>query len=223
MINWIHSKLNAVESGWDPITAKYASEYALNEWEKLDESVLDPIEEWVGGFGGKEVLDLGGGPGQFSVAMARRGANVTWHDVSRNYQRILDQRAQGLPIRISLGYMEDAVRLGTSRFDVIFSRICWYYCRGDRSFSRLIYNLLRPGGIGYVDTNNSTFQYASLSNLAKFRTWLNSATFLKIGHPHPPRGRIASLMMAFPLKRIAIDYSRETNDRILFEKSEAIR
>lgn len=197
----------------------HACTYADGAWRDFDELPLDTIEPWLGGFGGKEVLDLGGGPGQFSCAMARRGARVTWHDVSRNYLNIAKQRAAGLPIRYSLGYLEEAQALGEARFDLVLNRICWYYSRGDRSFARLIWKLLRPGGIGYVDASNSTFRVASLSTSAQVRTLLNSVCYWKIGHPHPPHGRIAKLLLRLPIDRMLVDYSQPSSDRVMFVKS----
>lgn len=52
-----------------------ARTYAEVAWRDLDELPLDTIEPWLGGFAGKEVLDLGGGP--VSCAMARRSARGT--------------------------------------------------------------------------------------------------------------------------------------------------
>jgi 2-polyprenyl-3-methyl-5-hydroxy-6-metoxy-1,4-benzoquinol methylase len=218
VINWLHSKLHRPERGWDPISLQHAMHYAQDEWLKLDESPLEEIERWLGGFSGKEVLDLGGGPGQFSVAMARRGARVTWHDVSRNYRQIVEQRNPGLNMSYSIGYLEDALSLGESRFDLVFNRICWNYSRSDSDFAGLVWRLVRPGGIGYVDTTNSTFQYDAQPVSARLRTWLSTCTGLKVGHPLPPHGRVARLLLRLPIERALVDYSQSTNDRVLFKK-----
>ena len=218
MINWLHATLHRPEKGWDPIPLEHATQYAQDEWHKLDESPLTEIESWLGGFAGKEVLDLGGGPGQFAVAMARRGARVTWHDVSTNYRRIVEQRNPGLAVSYSVGYLEDAIALGEGRFDLVFNRICWNYSRSDAAFAEIIWRLVRPGGIGYVDTTNSTFGYDALPLSARLRTRLSTGTGLKVGHPLPPRGRIARLLLRLPVERVLIDYSRPTNDRVLFRK-----
>lgn len=221
MINWLHSKLHRPERGWDPISRLHAIQYAEDEWRKLDESPLDEIARWLQGFAGKEVLDLGGGPGQFTVAMARRGARVTWHDVSHNYRQIVEQRNPGLNVSCSIGYLEDAIALGEGRFDLVFNRICWNYSRSDSAFAELLWRLIRPGGIGYVDTTNATFQYAAQPASARLRTWLSARTGLKVGHPLPPRGRVAQLLLRLPIERALIDYSQPTNDRVLFRKSES--
>ena len=87
MINQIHQALLRPEKGWDPVPASHAAVYAPFAWAHVrDEGVIDRIEDAMGRVAGKKVLDLGGGPGQYSVAFARRGANVTWHDVSAVYQ-----------------------------------------------------------------------------------------------------------------------------------------
>jgi len=95
VINKIHARIYRPERGWDPVPADYAQQYAEAVWRQVDEAWLDVLARRIGGFEGKEVLDLGGGPGQYSVAFAKRGASVTWLDVSRNYMRIAQETAQG--------------------------------------------------------------------------------------------------------------------------------
>src|SRR5260370_11759575 len=144
MMNGVEGKVRTRQRGWDTITLEDARSYAALEWQKFDERPLQEIEEWLGGFSGKEVLDLGGGPGQFTIAMAHKGSRVTWHDISQNYRRIAQARNPGLPVEYSLGYLEDAIALGEGRFDLVFNRICWNYSRSDDAFATLIWRLLRP-------------------------------------------------------------------------------
>jgi 2-polyprenyl-3-methyl-5-hydroxy-6-metoxy-1,4-benzoquinol methylase len=221
MINWLHSRFHKPSQGWDPIAPEWARDYSNNEWNSLNLSCIDEIECWLGGFGGKRILDLGGGPGQFSVAIARRGGMVTWHDVSKSYLDIARMRAAdaGVEIRWSLGYLEDAERAFKAEFDLVFNRVCWYYCRNDYLFSRIIWNVLKKDGVCYIDTNNSYFRSDSLTAAARFRIWLNSYFWIKIGHPMPPRGRIAKLFLMRPLSKMLVDYDRLENDRVIFRKA----
>ena len=169
------------------------------------------------------MLDLGGGPGQYAVALAQRGARVTWHDVSRTYMDMSKHKAEALGltdrIRFSLGYLDEAPQLLGESFDLVFNRICWYYGFGDRSFAAVIYGLVKPGGFGYIDTTHSGYQREQLSTSARLRTWLNDRSAIKIGHPYPPRGRLARLFLRHDLERLSVDYSTPTNDRILFRKA----
>ncbi len=184
--------------------------------------MLDALESQVGGFKGKSVLDLGGGPGHYSLAMAQRGGQVTWHDVSGTYLQISRGKAQELGladrIRFSLGYLDEAPRLLGERFDLVFNRICWNYGFGDKSFAAVVYALVKPGGFGYVDTTHSGYKRQMLSAPARLRTWLNDRTGVKIGHPMPPHGRLAKLFLHHAVKRMTVDYRSPTNDKVLFEK-----
>lgn len=217
VINWIYTRWYRPEDGWDPIPKDYAEHYANDEWQNLDCEVIAQLEQWTGGLQGKRLLDLGGGPGQYSVAFAKRGALVTWHDVSRNYLEIAQAKAREHDVHItfSLGYLEDAERYVSTGFDVVFNRICWYYGRGDRSFARLLYQLVRPGGVGYVDVPIAQ-RSTQLTRAMRLRTWINTYTYFKIGHPFPPRGRAAALFQRYPLSQIHIDYRLPGNDRIFF-------
>lgn len=198
---------------------EYAEKYAAIEWGKLNTALLDQLEQQLGGLHGKRILDLGGGPGQYSVAFAQRGAEVTWHDISGNYMRIAQQHAAtaGATVQFSLGYMEAAKKFSIHPFDLVFNRLCWYYCKNDWEFVRLIYNLIKPGGAGYIDTNNTAF--AAISGRKKIIYFLSNRLGWKVGHPFPPRGRIARLLHKYPIDSIAVDYTTGRNDKIFFVKS----
>lgn len=94
-------------------------------------------------------MDLGGGPGQYSVAFARRGASVTWLDVSHNYLHIAQQKAHEADVEITfvLGYMDEAPRILGKQFDLVFNRVCFCYSWNDALFVAVIYRLMRLGGI----------------------------------------------------------------------------
>ncbi|GBC97314.1 Ubiquinone biosynthesis O-methyltransferase [bacterium HR16] len=222
MINKIHARIYRPERGWDPVPADYAQQYVEAVWRQVDEAWLDALARRIGGFEGKEVLDLGGGPGQYSVAFTKRGASVTWLDVSRNYLRIAQEKAKeaGVEVTFVLGYMDEAMQILRKQFDFVFNRICFCYSWNDASFVDIIYQLVRPGGYAYIETNNSSFGRDKLSPHARFRTWLNAALRIKIGHPHPPRGRIPMLFLRYPIKQMVVEYPGPHIDRIFVQRAE---
>lgn len=222
MINRIHARIHRPERGWDPVPADYARRYAEAEWQKVDEGLLDALAYRVGGFEGKQVLDLGGGPGQYSVAFAKRGASVTWLDVSRNYLQVAQEKAKeaGVEVTFVLGYMDEAPQILRKQFDFVFNRICFYYGWNDASFAKVVYALMRPRGCAYIETNNSSFGWDRLSLTARFRIWLNAALGIKIGHPHPSRGRIPALFLRYPIKQMVVEYPESYIDRIFVQRAE---
>lgn len=220
MYNTLHALLHRPEKGWDPMPGEYAEKYAAIEWEKINSALIDQLESQIGDLKGKRILDLGGGPGQYSVAFAQRGAEVTWHDISRNYMRIAQRHAAaaGVELEFSLGYMEEAKKFIAHPFDLVFNRICWYYCKNDWKFARLIYDLVKPGGAGYIDTNNTAF--AAITGRKKIIYFLSNRLAWKVGHPFPPRGRVARLLHKYPIDYMTVDYSTGRNDKVFFVKSE---
>ncbi len=223
MINRLHAFLYRPERGWDPVPSGHASTYADKEWSAgVREELLDELDAWVGGLAGKRVLDLGGGPGQYSVAFAKRGAIVTWHDVSRTYLEFARGKASanGVNIDFSLGYMDEAPAILKTQFDLVFNRICWNYGFSDRGFAQTLFTLVKPGGIGYLDTTHSGWRRETLPTSARLRTWLNDALAIKIGHPFPPHGRLARLFSRLPIEKMLVDHAMPTNDRILFLRSQ---
>jgi SAM-dependent methyltransferase len=214
VINQLLARLYRPERGWDPVPPEWAASYADGEWARFDPSVVDLIESRTGSVAGKRVLDLGGGPGQYSAEFARRGADVVWHDVSRRYREIAQARTSeiGVSVRFSLGYLEDAKVFLDQPFDLVFNRICWNYSQDDRRFADLVYALVRPGGAGYVDSHHGVHR----SGIRELLYELNARTGWKIGHPPPPPGRIAALLSHRPLESIDTSASTADNDRVLF-------
>jgi 2-polyprenyl-3-methyl-5-hydroxy-6-metoxy-1,4-benzoquinol methylase len=215
-VNFLHKLLHRYEDGWDPISPEYANEYASLVPGGINMTLLDNLS---GGLAGKRVLDLGGGPGHYSVLLAKRGARVTWHDVSREYEKIARKHAEdcGVSLDFSMGYLEEAAKFGDNPFDLVFCRVCWNYCRSDRSFSRLVYRLIKPGGIGYIECNNTAF--ANPRGFLRLQYWLNRYVWWKIGHPLPPHGRIAKLMQKYPVTFMELDYNSDKSDIVTFVKS----
>jgi 2-polyprenyl-3-methyl-5-hydroxy-6-metoxy-1,4-benzoquinol methylase len=217
-INYLHSLLHRVERGWDPIREEYAHAYSELAWSERSPKVVQNLAELLGGFSGKRVLDLGGGPGQYSILFAELGADVTWHDISRKYLAIARSRANAsaVHLKFSLGYLEDAGSFLKEPFDLVFSRVCWYYARSDRQFSKLLYSLVKPGGVGYIECNTPAFSRPR--NWRKIQYWLNTNLWLKIGHPLPPHGRIEQLFRKMPISRLTTNYSSPLKDIVVFTK-----
>ena len=218
MINWIHSLFHRPEKGWDPIPPEYASVYAKAAYERWDERVLDRLEHLTGGLAGKEVLDLAAGPGQCSISFALRGARVTWYDVSAGYKRIASQAAEqrGAKLEYVMGYMDEAEAILRRTYDIVFNRVSWYYGMSDAGMAKTIYRLLKPGGVGYVETGNAEGRSWSLSR--RMLQALNKYCSIKIGHPYPPHGRIADLFSSLNVRKMMVDYSDPRTDIVMFVK-----
>jgi 2-polyprenyl-3-methyl-5-hydroxy-6-metoxy-1,4-benzoquinol methylase len=216
-VNYFHGLLHPVEKGWDPVSAEYAQGYAQFASTEVDAGLVDRLGALSGGLAGKRVLDLGGGPGQWSVLFAKLGAHVVWHDPSRTYQKLASAHAEanGVSLEFSLGYLEEAKKFGQHSFDLVFCRVCWYYSRDDRAFSRLLCSLVKPGGVGYVECNIPDRPKQPTGR--RIQSWLNDRLWLKIGHPLPPRGRIAALIHRHPVRFLEADYRSEERDIVIFQ------
>jgi SAM-dependent methyltransferase len=225
MLNFVHSYFHRVERGWDPIKTEVARYYDEVAQSHVDQGVelLSRLEQKIGGFRGRRVLDFGGGPGHWAVAMAQRGANVTWHDPSGRFLSQAKERARrsGVTIAFSLGYLEAAPRVLREPFDLVFCRLCWCYGRGDRTLGRVLYNLVKPGGYGYVEC--PTPAYAPPRNAGRWlQSELNELLWWKIGHPYPPHHRIAKIVTSYPVSHVELDYTSPLFDIVLFRKALAL-
>lgn len=210
------------EKGYDPVPAAFAAKYADNEYQKLDNDVVDKICGQLGALENRTLLDLGGGPGQFSLAFAQRGAQVTWHDISQNYLKIAREKAKNNKVKInfSLGYLEEA----KGKFDVLFNRICWYYCLNDKQFAHQIYDLLNVGGKGLIIVNNEDFLNKELQVerplkklIIKFSFWLNEKLGIKLTHVHPSHQKLKNIFSKLKFQNLNIERNGH-NTLITFNK-----
>jgi 2-polyprenyl-3-methyl-5-hydroxy-6-metoxy-1,4-benzoquinol methylase len=180
--------------------------------------LVDDLGSRIGGLEGKRVLDLGAGPGQYSIGFAQRGAQVTWHDISHKYMSIAKHYAEkyGVNVEFSLGYLEDAKKFIDTPFDLVFVRGCWFCCINDRDFAKLVYQLAKPGGAGYIDTFDFDREGKWQLN---FKYYLNKYLWFKVGHPNPPPGRVANLINSYKIDQLNADYSSQGSDFVFFIKS----
>jgi len=219
---WLKYYFQKPEKGFDPVPKAFAEKYAANEYQKLNNEVIEAIKERVPDFKNKTILDLGAGPGQYSIAFAKKGAKVTWHDISQNYLDIAKTKAanESLALNFSLGYLEEA----HGKFDIIFNRICWYYCINDIRFAKCIYNLVKENGYGFIIVNNEKYlkeeleKESGLKKMAmKMSYWLNENFNIKFTHVHPSHKKLTKIFARLNFKHLQLE-QRGHNTLITFNK-----
>ncbi len=173
-----------------------------------DLTLVDEFESLCGGFKNKTLVDLGAGPGQFTLEFLKRGANATWWDVSHNYMQLAKQTFEKNnvnPICI-LDYMDNLY----GQYDLVFNRICWYYCFDDASFLKAIYDSLYAGGSAYLVLHN---EYRVFNNslspikkaLLKFTFYINEQFNFKVGHVMPSTQKIRSIFSKYKFQQLIIE------------------
>ena len=145
----------------------YYDRNAQREWERLDQphrkielvSTLFLIEKYFPRVG--RVCDIGGGPGRYTVELARRGYQVSLIDLSEEEVRLartqLDQ--MGLHAEELLtGDARDLSRLGSESFDAALLMGPMYHliAAPDRASALSeLRRILKPGGVAVVAYLNS--------------------------------------------------------------------
>lgn len=212
MINRIKSWFQRPEKGWDPVPSEYAKKYSERCYAEDISDACVEIKDFFRDVRDKKVLDLGAGPGQFTCFFAEQGADITWHDVSKNYYDIFCKKYPDLNVKTVLSYIDDI----SGSYDFVFNRVCWYYSMNDKSFLRAIYRAMKPGAKGYFIIPNEGY-LASLSQVGLGRAirliqfYLNNSWGIKIGHPMNTTKRIRKLFRHYPWGTLDINVDgRET-------------
>lgn len=222
MFNYLMAFFQNPKKGWDPIPAKYAEQYTQWTYDNVDLAMISELEFYVNGLENKKVLDLGGGPGLYAITFAKKGANVTWLDISRNYMNIVQQAAS--KENVVLNYVIDYMDFAEGNFDVLFNRVCWAYCFNDTSFMKKVYDLVKPNGYGYLILHDEGLigKYNDYGFVKKtiltFLYHLNDKTGIKVGHPVTSLKRIRKIFSKYTYKEISIEKRGRDLVYIKFQK-----
>lgn len=108
--------------------------------------IISFLAQALGGFGGKEILDLGCGTGFFSLALKQRGAYLFCVDTSKEALAIA--RNKGLENIFFTA--APVLPFEENKFDAVIVLDVLEHIEDDKSASREIFRVLKPGGIAVV-------------------------------------------------------------------------
>ena len=126
------------------------------EWDRLQ--VRFPVEKYITTHmmdryirPGESILDIGGGPGQYSIHYARRGHAVTLLDLSDENVRFAKKKARqyGVKIDAMQGNATDLSGFADDSFDIVFLMGPLYHLMTEETRIRAIREatrVLKPGG-----------------------------------------------------------------------------
>ena len=104
---------------------------------------------------GQKVLDIGGGPGRYSLYLAGKGCDVTLFDLSSGNTKFAAKRAldEGLNIKTITGDAREADKLSHEQYDHVLLMGPMYHLLEESERVKAVnaaLELLKPGGIIYV-------------------------------------------------------------------------
>jgi SAM-dependent methyltransferase len=122
-------------------------------WDELDDADL------LGDVAGKDVIELGCGGGQCTVALANAGANVVGVDLSTTQLAYAEDLATEHGARIDLvqGDVSD-LGVASDRFDIAFNSFVFQWIEEIGAAFAEAYRVLRPGGRFVFSTPHPMFR-----------------------------------------------------------------
>jgi 2-polyprenyl-3-methyl-5-hydroxy-6-metoxy-1,4-benzoquinol methylase len=160
------------------IVKDYYDTDASAEWERLQrhrfefELTVRYINKYVKP--GDKVLDIGGGPGRYSLYLAEKGCEVTLFDLSCANIEFAEARAseQGISLRTMIGDAREIDRMVSGKFDQILLMGPLYHLQEEPDRIKVIkasLSLLKPNGTMFISFISS---YAGIIYSMKYEPQL---------------------------------------------------
>jgi 2-polyprenyl-3-methyl-5-hydroxy-6-metoxy-1,4-benzoquinol methylase len=145
----------------------YYNNHAKQEWERFDDalckiefaSTLHLIEKYFPERG--SVCDIGGGPGRYTIELAKRGYQVTLFDISEEEVKLARTQLEQLKLRAQQIIIGDARNLGkliSGKFDAALLMGPMYHVINEEERRQILYqlkNILNPHGVAIIAYLNS--------------------------------------------------------------------
>ena len=159
---------------------RYYDEQVQYEWERLERHrtelavTLRALDDYLPR-PPAAILDVGGGPGRYAVALAERGYAVTLVDLSARMLAFAEDRARALEVELAGSVRANAVNLAAfvdASFDAVLLMGPLYHLLGqdERDLAlREARRVLKPGGVIFAAFIT---RYASIRDVAKHRPHL---------------------------------------------------
>jgi len=148
------SKFNALASRWWDPNSEFKPLHDINPLR------LDYIDQRVGGFMGKSVLDVGCGGGILSESMAQRGAKVTGIDMGVAPLNVakLHLHESGVQVDYQQITVEELAQQRPGEFDVVTCMEMLEHVPEPSSVVTACHQLVKPGGPVFFSTINRNYK-----------------------------------------------------------------
>ena len=139
-------------AAYDRMAGAYARKNETGVWNAYFErpSMLSLLPE----ISGRQVLDLGSGPGALSAELLNRGALVTAVDGSTEMLNCARQRLGDRVQFMQLDLNEGLTGIANQAFDLVVSSLTVHYVSDLETLAREIHRVLKPGGLFVASTHH---------------------------------------------------------------------
>ena len=220
MINHILYRIFRNKKNWDPVSPNYAYEYyKLDLKNGLNKKYFKMLDRESFIYYGNKILDVGAGPGIYTEEFAKLGAILFWQDISNSFFEIAQKKLKSQNYQLT--FITEQIEVCMKKiknFDLIFSRLSFYYAKNDKEFFTDAYNSLNLNGYLLIDCNTyERFTYKA-KLIEKLQIFLYHNLNIKVGHPLPTHKMIYKLAKNSGFQIVNNEYDSKNNICILLKK-----
>jgi len=200
--------IEEIREYWDLRSSGF-SEFVNYDLDKGDGAIFHRIESYLSDHEVKDILDLGCGPGYYSLLFGSKGYNVTGIDYSGLMIEEARKNAKDRNVKVEFLVMDaQKLEFPDATFDLVVSRdVFWCLEEPEKAYSEIL-RVLRPGGMAIVsDGNYYLYLYDDRYAKAREQNKINRPKEpMKGGHEYFNKGRvdlnvITELAKEMPLSR----------------------
>jgi ubiquinone/menaquinone biosynthesis C-methylase UbiE len=170
------NKINKIKEEWEERSTGYLKEYQPI---KIDYGPGVPTEDklkLIGSVKNKNVLDLGCGGGQISIAFAKKGARVTGIDLSEKHIEFAKKLAKKRNVKILFeqGSFQQLPSIKSKSQDIVFSSWAFLYSPDLGQVFKEVHRVLKKGGLFVFSQDHPFFHCFGNENLEIKQSYLKS-------------------------------------------------
>jgi ubiquinone/menaquinone biosynthesis C-methylase UbiE len=162
-----------IEEWWNEVSQYYQEDNKIHT-KSAHYGPYSPDEDQLrllGNVNGKNILELGCGGGQCSIAFAKQGAKCTGIDISKKQLEYAEKLAKRNKVKINFihGSFQDLRKIKSKSYDIVFSAFAFQYSPNIKKLFKEVYRILKKKGL-FVFSLDHPFSFVIYRNESYYHT-----------------------------------------------------
>ena len=197
---------NEIKQHWEGEAESYSESIQGELFSFKKQAWIDLISDYLPKEGRLKILDIGTGPGFFTIILAEAGHEVTAIDCTQNMLNEAEKNLMAAGLSAELKQMDSHnLEFNDAEFDVVINRNVTWTLHDPKTAYREWYRVLKPGGRLIIFDSNFAYRFFDDDLEKKYQEAMKKAAekgFVRKGHANQEESdRLTKLMYLTDKKR----------------------